>query len=499
MRIMAAIAVVVLCLMTISPSVQAQPKEMPLSYRIGPVFGIGNLISAEDPNYSFDYIYGFAVSTGGNGPTEGFGGGRFSLGFSLLFQNNYSDSTTSSNFGFFAGKDNAEFKFSAVRAGFDLEYRLSAMRTLTPKISIGVGYMIWEYTDPAADTIIKVESGNGTLVDFNAAEMYISGGLGLEIRPARHLVFDLKATADYLTGLGTDFASEVDNDRAKILLRASLTVSLLFGKTSPKTPLRPVWPSDTLWSGQVNTTPLAPPERDSDGDGIIDKRDDCPNTPQGAYVDDDGCPFDSDGDGVFDGLDDCADTPPQATGFVDIYGCPIDTDFDGVPDYIDVCDGPIGAAVDRTGCPTDSDGDGVYDGLDDCPDSDTGIMVDQRGCIDVEFLKKPYVVHVDYLPGSFEVDVRTKKRMQPLIRNLKILNHVKIRIIGYTDNVGPAEANQDLSQKRSNRMRDWLETEGIARDRMEPIGRGETNFIATNRTAEGRAMNRRIELVFEAE
>jgi len=152
--------------------------------------------------------------------------------------------------------------------------------------------------------------------------------------------------------------------------------------------------------------------------------------------------------------------------------------------------------VDVFGCPTDSDGDGVYDGLDDCPESEAGIEVDKRGCIDISFLAEPLVVSIDYPPGSFEVDERTKQRLQPLIKKLLILTLVKIEIYGYTDNVGPSEANQTVSQRRANRMRDWLESQGIARERMTPVGRGETNFIASNDTAEGRAKNRRIELVF---
>ena len=71
-----------------------------------------------------------------------------------------------------------------------------------------------------------------------------------------------------------------------------------------------------------------------------------------------------------------------------------------------------------------------------------------------------------------------------------------VTILGYTDNVGPAEANQGLSQKRANRLRDWLVTQGIDEERMTPVGKGETSFVASNETAAGRTQNRRIELVF---
>ncbi|MDD4052798.1 MAG: OmpA family protein, partial [candidate division Zixibacteria bacterium] len=244
--------------------------------------------------------------------------------------------------------------------------------------------------------------------------------------------------------------------------------------------------------------PPLPVERDADGDGVIDADDRCPNTPAGAIVDAQGCPIDSDRDGVPDGLDDCPNTPPEAAGYIDIYGCPVDSDFDGVPDFRDSCpDGPVGAMVDAKGCPIDSDGDGVPDGLDDCPGTEAGIEVDSRGCIDVAFLRDTVRIYVNYFPGSFEIDERTKARLEPLVKKLLILKDVSFEIVGYSDNVGTPEANEMLSQKRANRMRDWLESVGIARERMTPVGRGEVNFLDSNDTAEGRTKNRRLELIFK--
>ncbi|HQC05324.1 MAG TPA: thrombospondin type 3 repeat-containing protein, partial [Paludibacteraceae bacterium] len=106
--------------------------------------------------------------------------------------------------------------------------------------------------------------------------------------------------------------------------------------------------------------------RDSDGDGVPDRIDECPDTPQGVVVDSVGCPVDSDGDGVPDYIDKCPDTPKGVV--VDSVGCPIDDDGDGVPNYIDECpDTPQGVVVDSVGCPVDTDGDGIPDYLDKCP------------------------------------------------------------------------------------------------------------------------------------
>jgi outer membrane protein OmpA-like peptidoglycan-associated protein len=148
---------------------------------------------------------------------------------------------------------------------------------------------------------------------------------------------------------------------------------------------------------------------DSDGDGILENRDRCPDTPSGAQVDGTGCPSDSDADGVPDGVDRCANTPPGASVnangctqdsdgdniadgldrcpdtesgvLVDPSGCPKDSDGDSIPDGLDRCsETPSGATVDALGCPGDEDGDGVLDGLDRCPRTPTGATINATGC-----------------------------------------------------------------------------------------------------------------------
>ena len=118
---------------------------------------------------------------------------------------------------------------------------------------------------------------------------------------------------------------------------------------------------------------------DTDGDGVPDYRDRCPNTPLGVLVDEYGCPLDSDGDGVIDPLDKCPNTPKGVP--VDAEGCPLDSDLDGVLDNADLCPGtPYGAEVDVNGCPFDTDQDGVPDFRDDCPNTPYGAPVNERGC-----------------------------------------------------------------------------------------------------------------------
>jgi outer membrane protein OmpA-like peptidoglycan-associated protein len=122
------------------------------------------------------------------------------------------------------------------------------------------------------------------------------------------------------------------------------------------------------------------PPRDTDADGVPDKRDRCASTPRGATVDLRGCPSDTDRDGVLNGLDQCANTPANTP--VDARGCTRDTDADGVADNLDRCAAtPANARpVDATGCPVDTDRDTVADYLDRCANTASGVPVDANGC-----------------------------------------------------------------------------------------------------------------------
>ena len=121
---------------------------------------------------------------------------------------------------------------------------------------------------------------------------------------------------------------------------------------------------------------------DSDGDGVLDGDDDCPDTAPGDPVDANGCSTaDDDGDGVLNDQDACPDTPDCAV--VDADGCPLDGDNDGVADGCDDCPGTAaGDPVDADGCSTaDDDGDGVLNDDDLCADTPTcATNVDANGC-----------------------------------------------------------------------------------------------------------------------
>jgi OOP family OmpA-OmpF porin len=78
---------------------------------------------------------------------------------------------------------------------------------------------------------------------------------------------------------------------------------------------------------------------------------------------------------------------------------------------------------------------------------------------------------------------------------LKANPGVTADVNGYCDAVGSAKYNQKLSERRAESVVTYLVKAGIPRDRLVPHGYGKTDFVATNDTAEGRAQNRRVELI----
>ncbi|MFP2902783.1 OmpA family protein, partial [Corallococcus sp. 4LFB] len=241
---------------------------------------------------------------------------------------------------------------------------------------------------------------------------------------------------------------------------------------------------------------------DDDNDGIPDVSDTCPTEPEtvNGERDEDGCP----------------DTVPEAKPATDerrapaaltLPPAPVDTDGDGLPDPEDRC--PTAAEdtdgfEDEDGCPDpDNDKDGIADAADACPleaEIINGVK-DDDGCPDKGEskvrLEGSRIVILDKVYFATGKDVILPKSFPLLSQVAAVLRThpelERVRVEGHTDSQGDDAKNLDLSQRRANTVRDWLVKAGIAAERLEAVGSGETKPVDTNDTAKGRENNRRVE------
>ena len=237
---------------------------------------------------------------------------------------------------------------------------------------------------------------------------------------------------------------------------------------------------------------------DTDNDGIQDKEDDCPlvaGLPQFR-----GCP-DTDGDGIPDPQDSCVTEP----GLALFNGCP-DTDGDSIPDRNDSCP-TVKGPLEYHGCP-DTDGDGLIDRLDSCPNVPG--PASNNGCPIVEkvVVKEPVKVqltkeeeevinkvfkNLEFETGKSVIRDVSFSALNELSELLKKKPNFKLLVDGHTDNVGKVAYNLKLSQNRADAVKQYLVGKGIDGSRITAKGYGMSKPIASNKTAEGRQKNRRVE------
>lgn len=142
---------------------------------------------------------------------------------------------------------------------------------------------------------------------------------------------------------------------------------------------------------------------------------------------------------------------------------------------------------------TDGDNDGVLDADDKCPDSKPGEVVGPDGC--------PQAVVIDLRGVNFAFDKSelTPESIAILDQAVDVLNRypaMKVEVAGHTDAVGTDAYNQGLSERRAKVVYAYLTDKGIAASRLSgPNGYGEGRPIDNNDNADGRARNRRTELV----
>ncbi len=198
---------------------------------------------------------------------------------------------------------------------------------------------------------------------------------------------------------------------------------------------------------------------DSDGDGVMDALDKCPNTPKGTKVDGSGCKLPEMVNKTV--VQKVIEPAPMS---FDNEECPIKTDL------------------------PDRDRDGVEDSIDQCPNTPCDFSVDKKGCP----LKAILRIHFDTAKWDIRPESlpKVEKFAEFLIKNKGSL----VRIEGHTDSRGSDNYNMVLSKKRAESVRKKLIELGVSPSRLTAVGKGEKEPIATNKTAEGMAKNRRIEV-----
>lgn len=289
-------------------------------------------------------------------------------------------------------------------------------------------------------------------------------------------------------------------------------------------------------------------ESDRDRDGIPKARDACPDVRGEANEDPDknGCPApDRDRDGVADTIDACPGTAGRRNADATRNGCPADYDRDGVPDTDDSCPNQAGIAsteLDRNGCPgeADGDGDGIADRVDACPqqkggrnedlsrngcpilDGDSDGILDaddacpsERGAPNADAKLHGCPANVRVTTGEIVIlkqvlfrfgQANLGSTIDPVSDDLLtevrdvIQQHPEIEVIevqGHADDVGTAQVNKEISERRAEAVRGWLVQKGIDPKRLASHGYGSAVPIAPNTTEAGRQKNRRVQFVIK--
>ena len=227
---------------------------------------------------------------------------------------------------------------------------------------------------------------------------------------------------------------------------------------------------------------------DTDKDGIQDSADSCPEV--AGLAEFNGCP-DTDGDGIIDSEDSCVDVK----GTKIMKGCP-DADGDGVADKDDKCP-TVKGAKENAGCPwPDTDGDGIADKDDKCPTVKGTVA--NNGCPEVsdEAMKKlnDYGKTILFNSGKSSFQKQTYPVLQAMTAILKEYPNSNFSIEGHTDSDGKDAMNQTLSEERAAAVKNYLVENGISAARLSSKGFGETMPVDSNANAKGKANNRRVEV-----
>ncbi len=247
------------------------------------------------------------------------------------------------------------------------------------------GFQPWAPRYPSAE-VVGGDSANDQLLLRSAIEFRRNTtSLWVEYSVDRFSGTDLIAKEEQYSAIGAGFRWGVVEGWA---VHGQYQTSLI--KDDPDSAWDPAFPEWTMQVGVSRQFSIG--GRDQDGDGIVDRKDECPLSPEDhdGYQDFDGCPDDdNDSDGIPDALDGAPMEPEDYDGWQDEDGIPdLDNDLDGIEDRWDLCPNEaedMDGHRDDDGCPDDffdRDGDGIGDEVDGCPDTaeDMDGFEDGDGC-----------------------------------------------------------------------------------------------------------------------
>lgn len=273
-------------------------------------------------------------------------------------------------------------------------------------------------------------------------ESFFPLGAGVKFKVSERVNFDLAYTMNFLDGDNLDgvYAKPTSKDKwsytsaglefslgssAKPNLDWVNPVALMYDELKDPTLRQEV----EALKGRVSALEAQDLLKDSDGDGVADKLDKCPNTEAGIKVDGSGCPLDVDGDGIPDSKDAC----PTEKGTIELNGCP--------------------------------------------PATSTGMVMDA-----IQFEFNSSVLRTDAYPT-----------LDKLSSDLRANSSQNIQLDGHASAEGTDEYNMSLSRDRANSVKTYLVNSGVASGRISTTAYGERRPVASNATEAGRIKNRRVE------
>ena len=377
------------------------------------------------------------------------------------------------NFSFgLTGSFNRLEKFVLPRV--DGEYVVATVDEMYYGIDAVVNYSFGTYLN-AFEPTAHVGGGYTFIGDYSGGT--VNGGLGLNIWLSEKIGLSLRSTYKY----------SFDDVRTEMPTHMQHFAGIIFKFGGKDTDGDGIYDKDdacpdVFGLAQFQGCP------DTDGDGIVDASDACPET--FGLAEFQGCP-DTDGDGIADKDDAC----PDVKGPKELNGCP-DTDGDGIADKDDKCPDVKGPKENK-GCPwPDKDGDGILDKDDKCPDEPGTVA--NNGCPEMsEAVIKSlsdYAKTILFESGKTTFQQRTFVVLQNITGILKEYPHSKFSIEGHTDSDGSDALNQTLSEGRAAAVKDYLIENGINASRLSSKGFGESMPIDSNKTRAGKANNRRVEV-----